>query len=168
LQIGRPAQQCTGRSLVKVGEAERHAGAAQNQLLAAQAVGGIYAPTILPILSVPSYLAYEHKMGIEQQRFENQAQGVLPQPYADMFRWREIAQTVATYYHTLSPDGQSRTAIFANNYGDAGAIDFSDPRYGLPKAIGNHQNYWTWGPRQDANSAGNQDEPRRSRPRPLD
>ena len=43
--------------------------------------------------------------------------------------WQEVAQTVAAYYHTLSPDEQNKTAIFANNYGDAGAIDFFGPRY---------------------------------------
>jgi len=112
------------------------------------AISGIYAPTILPILSVPAFLAYEHKMGVEQQKFEHQPQGVLPQLYADMFGWEEIAQRVAAYYHALSPEDQKKTAIFANNYGDAGAIDFFGPRYGLPKAIGNHQSYWIWGPRQ--------------------
>lgn len=112
------------------------------------AVSGIYAPTILPILSVPHFIAYEHKMGIQQQKFENQPEGALPQIYADMFGWEEIAQRVAAYYHTLSPEEQQKTAIFANNYGDAGAIDFFGPRYGLPKSIGNHQSYWIWGPRQ--------------------
>jgi hypothetical protein len=115
--------------------------------LAILAIGGIYAPTILPILSVPNFLAYEHTMGIEQQKFEHMPEGVLPQLYADMFGWEEIAQRVAAYYHTLSPEEQRRTAIFANNYGDAGAIDFFGPKYGLPKVIGNHQNYWIWGPR---------------------
>jgi hypothetical protein len=115
--------------------------------LAIAAVGGIYAPTILPILSVPHFLAYEHTMGIEQQKFEHMQPGVLPQLYADMFGWEEIAQRVAAYYQTLSPEEQRKTAIFANNYGDAGAIDFFGPKYGLPKAIGGHQNYWIWGPR---------------------
>jgi hypothetical protein len=110
-------------------------------------VSGIFAPTVLPILPVPVFLAYEHKLGIRQQKFENQPQGVLPQIYADMFGWEEIAQRVAAYYHTLSPEEQRKTAIFANNYGDASAIDFFGPKYGLPKAIGNHQNYWIWGPR---------------------
>ena len=115
--------------------------------LAIAGVGGVYLPTMLPILSVPDFLAYEHALGIEQQRFENQPQGVLPQLYADMFGWEEVAQRVAAYYRTLSPEEQRKTAIFANNYGDGGAIDFFGPRYGLPKAIGNHQNYWIWGPR---------------------
>ena len=52
-----------------------------------------------------------------------------------------------SYYHTLSPEEQRKTAIFANNYGEGGAIDFFGPKYGLPKAIGGHQNYWIWGPR---------------------
>ena len=111
------------------------------------AVSSIYAPTILPILSVPRFLAYEHKMGIEQPKFEHMPQGVLPQLYADMFGWEGIAQRVAAYYQTLSPEEQRKTAIFANNYGDGGAIDFFGPKYGLPKAIGGHQNYWIWGPR---------------------
>ncbi len=115
--------------------------------LAIAALSGIYIPTILPILSVPTFLSYEHTLSIEQQRFENQPQGVLPQIYADMFGWEQIAQRVAAYYHTLSPEEQRKTAIFANNYGDAGAIDFFGPKYGLPKAISNHQNYWIWGPR---------------------
>lgn len=111
-------------------------------------VSGIYAPTILPLLSVPAFLSYEQKMGIKQQKFENQPEGALPQIYADMFGWEEIAQRVGAYYRTLSPEEQRKTAIFANNYGDAGAIDFFGPTYGLPKSIGNHQSYWIWGPRQ--------------------
>jgi hypothetical protein len=86
-------------------------------------------------------------MGIEQAKFEHEPQGVLPQIYADMFGWQEMARTVAAYYRTLSPDGQRKTAIFADDYGEGGAIDFFGPRYGLPKAIGAHQNYWIWGPR---------------------
>lgn len=111
------------------------------------AVAGVYAPTILPVLSVPHFLSYEHALGIEEQKFEHSQQGVLPQIFADMFGWEEMVQRIAAYYHTLSPEEQQKTAIFANNYGEAGAIDFFGPRYGLPKAIGGHQSYWLWGPR---------------------
>jgi hypothetical protein len=111
------------------------------------ALGVIYAPIVLPLLSVPHFLTYEHTIHIEQAKFENQMQGVLPQIYADMFGWEEMVQRVAAYYHTLSPEEQRKTAIFGNNYGEAAAIDFFGPKYGLPKAIGGHQNYWIWGPR---------------------
>lgn len=115
--------------------------------LAIVVVSGIYLPTILPVLSVPHFLAYEHKMGIQQQKFEHMTPSVLPQLYADMFGWEGMAQRVAAFYRTLPPEEQQKTAIFAKNYGEAGAIDFFGPKYGLPKAISGHQNYWIWGPR---------------------
>lgn len=111
------------------------------------AISGIYAPMIVPILPVNTFLAYEHKMGIRQQKFENGREGKLPQIYADMFGWRRMTEQVARFYHSLPPDEQKKTAIFGNNYGEAAAIDFFGPKYGLPQAISGHQNYWIWGPR---------------------
>ena len=78
---------------------------------------------------------------------ENQNTGRLPQYFADEFGWEEMVREVARAFHTLPADLQAKTAIFANSYGQAGAIDFFGPRYGLPKAICTHQNYWLWGPR---------------------
>ena len=89
---------------------------------------------VLPVLSVPGFLAYEHRMGVEQQKFEHNRPGVLPQIYGDMFGWEGIAQRVAAFYRQLPPDEQRNTAIFANNYGVAGAIDFFGPKYGLPQS----------------------------------
>ena len=43
---------------------------------------------------------------------------------------------------------RAKTAIFAQNYGQAGAIDLFGPKYGLPNAISGHQNYFLWGPRE--------------------
>jgi len=115
--------------------------------LAITAISVLYLPMALPVLSVPSFLAYEQKLGIHAQRFEHNQPAVLPQIYADMFGWPQMVQRVAAFYRTLPPDVQRQTAIFANNYGEAGAIDFFGPKYGLPKAIGGHQTYWLWGPR---------------------
>lgn len=72
---------------------------------------------------------------------------VRAQYYGDRFGWPEMVGTVAQIYNRLPPDERARTAIYANNYGEAGAIDFFGPRYGLPKAIGPHQSYHVWGPR---------------------
>jgi hypothetical protein len=54
----------------------------------------------------------------------------------------------ARVYHSLTSEEQQRAAIFGSNYGQAAAIDFFGPQYGLPKAISGHQNYFLWGPRQ--------------------
>jgi len=59
-----------------------------------------------------------------------------------------MAQATAQVFHGLSPQEQAHTAIFANNYGEAAAIDFFGPRYGLPPSISKAETYWLWGPRQ--------------------
>jgi hypothetical protein len=105
------------------------------------------APIVAPILSPESAIAYQKKLGIEPQKAENQNTGPLPQYFADEFGWEEMTREVARIYHSLPADERARTVIFANGYGQAGAIDFFGPRYGLPKAISNHQSYWLWGPR---------------------
>ena len=58
-----------------------------------------------------------------------------------------MAREVGRIYNELPPEQRAVTAIFANSYGQAGAIDFFGKKYGLPKAISNHQSYWFWGPR---------------------
>jgi hypothetical protein len=37
--------------------------------------------------------------------------------------------------------------FFANNYGEAAAVDFFGKPWGLPPSIGAHNNYYLWGPR---------------------
>jgi 4-amino-4-deoxy-L-arabinose transferase-like glycosyltransferase len=105
------------------------------------------APTVSPILSPEEAIAYQKRLGMESPKAENQPTGPLPQYFADEFGWEEMARETARIYNSLPPDERARAAIFANSYGQAGAIDFFGPRLGLPKAICNHQSYWLWGPR---------------------
>jgi hypothetical protein len=123
-----------------------------NWLKAAEAVvlivtGAITAPLTLPVLSVESFIRYADALGIPIPRTETHKLEGLPQYYADMFGWQEMAATVAKVYHGLPPEERAKAAIFAQNYGEAGAIDFFGRAYNLPKAISGHQNYFYWGPR---------------------
>lgn len=105
-------------------------------------------PVVLPVLNIDTYIRYQQHLPFAVPRSERNQLGVtLPQHYADELGWEDMVAHVATVFHSLSPEEQSKTAIFANNYGEAGAIDFFGPRYGLPKAICTHQNYFLWGPR---------------------
>ena len=54
---------------------------------------------------------------------------------------------VAEVYHSLPPEERAKAAIFANNYGEAGAVDFFGGRHGLPRAVSPHQSYFLWGHR---------------------
>ena len=109
--------------------------------------GALFAPTALPILPPETYLRYTEALGIAQPKIENRGTGPMPQLFADRFGWKEMAETVARVYHALPEGERQRTAIYANDYGEGGAIDYYGPTLGLPKAIGGHVSYWLWGPR---------------------
>jgi hypothetical protein len=105
-------------------------------------------PIVLPILPIENYIKYQAHMPFPVPHSENSQLGsALPQYYVDEFNWQEMVQAVARVYHSLTPEEQAKTAIFTDNYGEAAAIDFFGPRYGLPKAICGHQSYFLWGPR---------------------
>jgi 4-amino-4-deoxy-L-arabinose transferase-like glycosyltransferase len=115
--------------------------------LALIVLGGIIAvPLALPILPPPQYLAYQRALGVKPQPAEISHTSEMPQIFADQFGWEEMVAKVARYYHSLPPAEKAKTVIYASNYGEAGAIDFYGPRYGLPRAISGHQNYFLWGP----------------------
>ena len=59
----------------------------------------------------------------------------LPQDYADMIGWEQQVRAVADVYRALPPEDRGRTVLVAANYGEAGALDFFGPRYGLPRVV---------------------------------
>lgn len=111
-------------------------------VLAAAVTGNL----ALPILPPEKYVAYSSAIGVAPPKTEVAHSGPLPQIFGDQFGWPELVEQVAKIYWSLTPEERSRTAIYANNYGEAGAIDFFGPKYGLPAAISAHQNYYFWGP----------------------
>ena len=111
------------------------------------ASGFVFLPAAVPILSPETLVRYVKRLGIEPSAAEHQDNGPLPQYFADEFGWEDMVREVARVYHTLSPADQKRTAIFSNGWGEAAAVDFFGPKYGLPRAISNNDSYWLWGPR---------------------
>ena len=110
-------------------------------------MGAILAPLGAPLLAPETFIRYRDTLGIDQPRIENGALGPLPQLFADQFGWEELAAEIARIYRALPDDVRPRTAIFGQDYGQAGAIDLLGPKYGLPPAISAHQNYFLWGHR---------------------
>ncbi|MBV9769273.1 MAG: glycosyltransferase family 39 protein [Bryobacterales bacterium] len=109
--------------------------------------GAVLAPLAIPLLPPETYIRYTKALGFNQPRIENQRLGPLPQIFADQFGWEGMVATVARVYNSLPPDVRTHTAVYAQNYGQAGAIDLFGPKYGLPAAISGHQSYFLWGPR---------------------
>ena len=110
-------------------------------------VGGIaLAPMVVPILPVETLANITGAgggAGIKQERRE---EGQLPQHFADRFGWENMVATVAGVYDSLPAEDRSGACVFTANYGEAGAIDFFGPEYGLPEAISGHNSYYVWGP----------------------
>jgi 4-amino-4-deoxy-L-arabinose transferase-like glycosyltransferase len=105
-------------------------------------------PLFLPVLPIETFLRYQSRLPFEIPKTERSFVGeTLPQYYADEFPWPGLVEAVARVYHSLPPEEQQRVAIYGTNYGQAAAVDFFGPQYGLPKAISGHQNYFLWGPR---------------------
>jgi hypothetical protein len=111
-------------------------------------LAALIAPTVIPLLPPETYIRYAAATHLQQPRIENHLLGPLPQLFADQFGWEEMAVAVAGVYHSLPPEVRARTAVFGQNYGQAGAIDFFGPKYGIPpgSAISGHQSYYLWGP----------------------
>jgi Dolichyl-phosphate-mannose-protein mannosyltransferase len=110
--------------------------------------GAWFAPVVMPILPADKFISYMEKLPFKVPRSEHShMRAVLPQHFADQFGWEEMVATVAQAYSRLSPEERPGCGIFAQDYGQAGAIDFLGRRYGLPPALSGHQTYYLWGPR---------------------
>ncbi len=118
-------------------------------LLVLIVAGGAWlAPVVMPVLPVEQFISYMQKLPFKVPRSEHShMRAILPQHYADQFGWEEMVAAVNQAYTQLSPEERPGCGIFAQDYGQAGAIDFLGRRYGLPLALSGHQTYFLWGPR---------------------
>jgi len=112
------------------------------------AVNGIYLmPITVPVLSPEHFLAYAKTLPVKLPINEHShARAALPQWYADQFGWKEIADKTAEAWNRIPPNERADCGIFAQDYGQAGAIDFFGRREGLPGAMSGDRTYWLWGP----------------------
>lgn len=114
------------------------------------AAGAHLAPVTVPVLSPGNFLAYAKHLPFKLPVMEHaHARAALPQWYADQFGWEEIVAETAVAWNRLSPEERrdENCGIFAQDYGQAGAIDFLGRRYGLPRSLSGHQTWFLWGPR---------------------
>jgi hypothetical protein len=112
------------------------------------ASGAHLAPVAVPMLSPDHFISYAKTLPLKLPVMEHEHErAALPQWYADQFGWQEIVDETALAWNQIPQAEKSDCAIFAQDYGQAGAIDFLGRRAGLPPAISGHQTYFLWGPR---------------------
>lgn len=109
--------------------------------------GLLVAPFALPILPIEQFAAYQAWLKVTPHPQEHERLGRLPQYYADMFGWPELAAMVGHAYQSLPPEDKARAAFLGRNYGEAAAVDVLGTPWHLPPAISGNNQYFLWGPR---------------------
>ncbi len=99
-----------------------------------------FIPDAIPVLPIETYVHYKHKEPEADGRIK------LTSDYADMFGWEEQVKLVDSVYQALSPEERSRCFIWAENYGEAGAVQVLGRKYDLPYPVCSHGSFWLWGP----------------------
>jgi len=105
-------------------------------------------PMGLPVLSIEkmkNYSASLSNFGFEN-RWEDGKIYDLPQDYADMFGWEEMAQIVAEVYHGLSPEEKKNCNIYGGGYSHAGVLNYYREKYDLPETMSFSSSYILWVP----------------------
>jgi hypothetical protein len=105
------------------------------------------APEAYPLLPLPAFLQYQRVFDVRGIKMEKHPEGAVPQHFADMLGWNLLVETLARAYGTLTPSERRDAVILTRDYGQASAVDFLGPRYGLPHAISGHNNYYLYGTR---------------------
>jgi hypothetical protein len=109
------------------------------------ASGVIVAPFALPVLPVATYIRYAQALGVSPSTPETKQLAELPQFFADMQCWKELAQDVSAAYLTIPEEERRTTVALVGNYGEAGALELFARKYALPWVISTHNSYWFWG-----------------------
>jgi hypothetical protein len=109
-------------------------------------------PAILPVLPLKPTLAVfdyinNHTKFIKFMTvWEDHKHHATTQDYADMFGWDELAQKVSKAYYNLRPEQRKVTQIYADNYGEAGALHHYAAQYKLPEVVSLNSSFALWAP----------------------
>jgi len=104
----------------------------------------LFAPMARPLIAVEKFRDYQSMIGLKHPDNEGHRVEELPQFYADMFGWEELARKVSKVYLTLPEEERKHTVVYCSNYGKAGAIEYFSKKYPLPKVVCPHNSYWFW------------------------
>lgn len=102
---------------------------------------------VLPVKSPAAILSnkdqYE-KLGL--LKWNDGKNHQLPQDFADMLGWKEMADKALQAYEMIPPEERGQTLIFCDNYGQAGALNYYN-RNKTPEAYAANTDYIFWIPR---------------------
>jgi 4-amino-4-deoxy-L-arabinose transferase-like glycosyltransferase len=78
-------------------------------------------------------------------KWEDGKDHLLPQDFADMLAWKEMAAKTYNVYKELPDSEKNKTLVIADNYGEAGAINYYN--HGKINAVSMNADYIRWFPK---------------------
>lgn len=116
-------------------------------LAAAMCVGAIVLwPLGVPALSPSATIRYAQAFSAGEVGKTNRGDVLpLPQDYADMLGWRELADSVGAAAQRVPADARADLTVVGANYGRAGALAFYRNRARIPYPISPAGDFWAWG-----------------------
>lgn len=109
-------------------------------------------PLSLPYLNMKDILVFSEtwqQRGFEEPFvWEDGKVHSLPQDYADMTGWQQLAEIVKDAWLSLPQEEQSKTAIYGGNYGKTGAVNYYNRSLkGFPQAFCFEGSFMFWSPK---------------------
>ena len=108
-------------------------------------------PLLLPIANPALLSAYYQKTGLNKSgafEWEDHKKHTLPQDFADMLGWREVAIATGKVYQSLSLEEQKNTMVYCRGYYFAGALNYYAKEAGLPEVYSDNASFLIWMPKK--------------------
>jgi hypothetical protein len=110
-----------------------------------------FLPLLLPVWKPDKLADFYKKNGIDKTgllKWEDQKDHALPQDFADMLGWKELAEKTENVFYLGLPDtSRAHTVIYCRNYGQAGALKFYGRHpYFKTRVISDNGSFLLWIP----------------------
>lgn len=111
---------------------------------------GLFAmPLIMPLAKPETLVKYYEKTGLNKTgsfKWEDQQMHPLPQDFADMMGWKEMAMKTGAVYNSLPPEEKAKTFVYCRGYFSAGALNYYRKEAGLPEVFSDNASFLFWMP----------------------
>lgn len=116
-------------------------------LLFSVALGLFILPLVLPVAKPDELAKYYERTGLKKiNKWEDQQIHPLPQDFADMIGWKELAQKAAVVYNSLPETERRKTLVYCRQYSGAGALNYYGKKMGLPQVHSDNASFLLWMP----------------------
>ena len=111
---------------------------------------GLFAmPLIMPLAKPETLVKYYEKTGLNKTgsfKWEDQQMHPLPQDFADMMGWKEMAMKAGAVYNNLPREERIKTLVYCRGYFSAGALNYYRKEACLPEVYSDNASFLFWMP----------------------